>query len=121
MTEEDIFNCARFDDAIGVAAYPVDLHHPLGGDCTLMWCPDCYDIPYRSLVPQKVDGLLCAGRNISATHLALASVRVMAPAMCLGEAAGKAAALCALSGVEPRNLDVRTLQDALKAEGVYLR
>ena len=121
LTEEDIFNCARFDDAIGVAAYPVDLHHPVGGDCTLMWCPDCYDFPYRSLVPKKVDGLLCAGRNISATHLALASVRVMGPAMCLGEAAGKAAALCALSGVEPRNLDVRTLQDALKAEGVYLR
>ncbi|MBP5219016.1 MAG: FAD-dependent oxidoreductase, partial [Bacteroidales bacterium] len=43
LTEEDIFNCARFDDAIGVAAYPVDLHHPVGGDCTLMWCPDCYD------------------------------------------------------------------------------
>lgn len=121
LTEEDIFNCARFDDAIGVAAYPVDLHHPVGGDCTLMWCSDCYDIPYRSLVPKKVDGLLCAGRNISATHLALASVRVMGPAMCLGEAAGKAAALCALSGVEPRNLDVHKLQDALKAEGVYLR
>ena len=45
----------------------------------------------------------------------------MGPAMCLGEAAGKAAALCAQSGVEPRNLDIRKLQDALKAEGVYLR
>ncbi|MBQ3821288.1 MAG: FAD-dependent oxidoreductase, partial [Bacteroidales bacterium] len=94
LTEQDIFDCARFPDAIGVASYPVDLHHPVGGDCTLIWCPDCYDIPYRCLVPQKIDGLLCAGRNISATHLALASVRVMGPAMCLGEAAGKAAALC---------------------------
>ena len=121
LTEQDIFDCARFPDAIGVAAYPVDLHHPVGGDCTLMWCPDCYDIPYRSLVPRKVDGLLCAGRNISATHLALASVRVMGPAMCLGEAAGKAAALCARKGVEPRALDVSELQAALRAEGVYFR
>lgn len=86
-----------------------------------MWCPDCYDIPYRSLVPQKVDNLLCAGRNISATHLALASVRVMGPAMCLGEAAGKAAALAVQEGIKPRALDVKQLQDALRAEGVYFR
>ena len=121
LTEQDIFDCARFDDAIGVAAYPVDLHHPVGGDCTLMWCPDCYDIPYRCLVPLKVDGLICAGRDISATHLALASVRVMGPAMCLGEAAGKAAALCARDGVQPRELDVPKLRKALLDEGVYLR
>ena len=121
LTEQDIFDCARFDDALGVAAYPVDLHHPVGGDCTLMWCPDCYDIPYRCLVPLKVDGLICAGRDISATHLALASVRVMGPAMCLGEAAGKAAALCARDGVQPRELDVRKLRKALLDEGVYLR
>lgn len=121
LTEQDIFDCARFDDVIGVASYPVDLHHPVGGDCTLMWCPDCYDVPYRCLVPQKVDGLLVAGRDISATHLALASVRVMGPAMCLGEAAGKAAALAALSGVCPRDLDVPTLQRALREEGVYFR
>ena len=121
LTEQDIFDCARFDDAIGVATYPVDLHHPVGGDCTLMWCPDCYDIPYRCLVPLKVDGLICAGRDISATHLALASVRVMGPAMCLGEAAGKAAALCARDGVQPRELDVPKLRKALLDEGVYLR
>ncbi len=121
LTEQDIFDCARFDDAIGVAAYPVDLHHPVGGDCTLMWCPDCYDIPYRCLVPLKVDGLICAGRDISATHLALASVRAMGPAMCLGQAAGKAAALCARDGVQPRELDVRKLRKALLDEGVYLR
>lgn len=121
LTEQDIFDCARFPDAIGVASYPVDLHHPVGGDCTLMWCPDCYDIPYRCLVPQKIDGLLCAGRNISATHLALASVRVMGPAMCLGEAAGKAAALCVKDGVQPRALNVQKLQKALREEGVYFR
>ena len=84
LTEDDIFNCARFDDVISVASYPVDLHHPVGGDCSLYWCPDCYDIPYRCLIPQKIDGLIVAGRNVSMTHLALASARVMAPAMALG-------------------------------------
>ena len=119
LTEQDIFDCARFEDAVGVAAYPVDLHHPVGGDCTLMWCPDSYDIPYRCLVPRRIDGLLVAGRCLSATHLALASVRVMGPAMCDGEAAGKAAALSLRQGVQPRALDVKALQQALREEGVY--
>ncbi len=121
LTENDIFECARFDDSIGVASYPVDLHHPVGGDCSLYWCPDCYDIPYRCLVPQMIDGLLVAGRCISASHLALASVRVMAPAMCIGEAAGKAAALCSQSNLQPRQVDIKKLQEALRAEGVYFR
>lgn len=93
LTEQDIFDCARFDDVIAVASCPVDLHHPVGGDCSRWWCPDCYDVPYRCLIPKKVDGVIAAGRDISATHLALASVRVMGLSMCLGEAAGKAAAL----------------------------
>lgn len=121
LTEQDIFDCARFDDVIAVASYPVDLHHPVGGDCTLMWCPDCYDIPYRCLLPKGVDGLLVAGRDMSATHLALASARVMGPAMCLGEAAGKAAALSVHENVQPRDLDVAKLQQALREEGVYFR
>lgn len=121
FTEEDIFNCAKFDDAICVTAYPVDLHHPVGGDCTLEWCPDCYDIPYRCLVPKKIDGLLVAGRNVSMTHLALASARVMGPAMAMGEAAGKAAALSIKDNVQPRNIDIKELQGALKEEGVYFR
>lgn len=121
LTEQDIFDCAHFDDAIGVASYPVDLHHPVGGDCSLYWCPDCYDIPYRSLIPEKVDGVIAAGRDISATHLALASVRVMGPAMCIGEAAGKAAAIAARDGIELRDVDIRGLQDALRQEGVYFR
>lgn len=121
LTEQDIFDCARFDDAIAVASYPVDLHHPAGGDCSLWWCPDCYDVPYRCLIPKKVDGVIAAGRDISATHLALASVRVMGPAMCLGEAAGKAAALAVRDNKELRDLDVTELQSALREEGVYFR
>lgn len=121
LTEQDIFDCKRFDDAVAVSAYPVDQHHPVGGDCSLYWCPDCYDIPYRCLVPKKVDNLLVAGRCVSMSHLALASARVMGPAMALGEAAGKAAALCAKDGVTPRKLNMDELHQALVDEDVYFR
>lgn len=121
LTEQDIFDCAHFDDAIGVASYPVDLHHPVGGDCSLYWCPDCYDIPYHSLLPKGVEGVIAAGRCISATHLALASARVMGPAMCIGEAAGKAAALAVRDNVSLRNVNVGQLQAELRKEGVWFR
>ena len=55
MTADDILGCRRFDDAIAVASYPIDLHRPSDNDCTMEWCGDCYDIPYRSLVPQAVE------------------------------------------------------------------
>ena len=84
LTAEDILACRHFDDAIAVASYPVDLHHPKGGDCTLEYCGDCYDIPYRVLVPEKVENLLVAGRCASFTHEAMASTRVMSTCMALG-------------------------------------
>ena len=121
LTEEDILKCHRFDDVVTVAAYPIDLHHPVGGDCTLEWCPDCYDIPFRCMVPQKIDNLLVAGRCISATHLAMASTRVMSICMAEGEAVGHAAAQAIRDNVQPRNIDVKKLQETLKAEGVYFR
>ena len=55
MTQEDVLGCRHFDDAIAVASYPIDIHRPGDEGCTLIWCGDCYDIPYRSLLPQKVE------------------------------------------------------------------
>src|SRR4029453_542228 len=88
---------------------------------TLEWCGDCYDIPYRSLVPQKVENLLVAGRCISTTHEAMAAVRVMATCMAMGEAAGRAAAMSVEQGISPASLDARELQRKLLAHGAYLR
>jgi len=121
LTREDILGCRRFDDAIAVAGYPIDLHHPGDDGCTLEWCGDCYDIPYRSLLPQRVDNLLVAGRCASATHEALAAIRVMATCMAMGEAAGRAAGMAALEGVSPSEVDVRRLREQLRAHGAYLR
>ncbi len=121
MTREDIMACRHFDDAVAVASYPLDIHHPKGGGCTLEWCGDCYDIPYRSLVPTNVKNLLVAGRCISATHEAMSAIRVMAPCMAMGEAAGRAAKLAVRQGLQPTTIDVKQLQQELLAKGAYLR
>jgi hypothetical protein len=121
MTREDIMGCRLFEDAIAVASYPLDIHHPQGGGCTLEWCGDCYDIPYRSLIPQNVKNLLVAGRCISTTHEAMSAIRVMAPCMAMGEAAGRAAKMAVRESVQPADVDVRKLQQELLAKGAYLR
>lgn len=120
MTAEDVLGCARFDDAIAVASYPLDLHHPQGGGCTLEWCGDCYDIPYRSLIPQNIENLIVAGRCISTTHEAMSAIRVMAPCMAMGEAAGRAAKLAVQSGVLPSQLNVKELRNELILNGAFL-
>ncbi|WP_433896315.1 FAD-dependent oxidoreductase [Sphingobacterium mizutaii] len=120
MTADDILTCRRFDDAVAVASYPLDIHHPEGGGCTLTWCGDSYDIPYRSLVPKKVKNLLVAGRSISTTHEAMSAIRVMAPCMAMGEAAGRAAKLAVRHGVSPADVNVEELRAELINSGAYL-
>ncbi len=78
MNQQDVLGCRHFPDAIAVASYPIDIHRPEDGGCTLIWCGDCYDIPYRSLLPKGVENLLVAGRSISATHEPMGAIRVMA-------------------------------------------
>lgn len=120
MTADDILGCGRFDDAIAVASYPLDLHHPQGGGCTLEWCGDCYDIPYRSLIPEKIENLIVAGRCISTTHEAMSAIRVMAPCMAMGEAAGRAAKMAVREGILPSQLDVKKLRAELLEKGAFL-
>jgi hypothetical protein len=121
MNRDDILACRRFDDAIAVGSYPIDLHRPNDTGCTLEWCGDCYDIPYRSLLPQRIDNLLVAGRCISTTHEAMAAIRVMSTCMATGEAAGRAARIAVGDGVSPSRVNVPKLREELVARGVYLR
>lgn len=120
MTADDILSCRRFDDAVAVASYPLDIHHPDGGGCTLTWCGDSYDIPYRSLVPVGVKNLLVAGRSISTTHEAMSAIRVMAPCMAMGEAAGRAAKLAVRHGITPGEVNIEELRADLQMAGAYL-
>lgn len=99
LTEKDIMLGRSFDDAIATGCWYLDLHPnktTLGSANDFKpekVQPAPYDIPYRSLLPQKVENLLVAGRCHSATRGAHASTRVTVTAMALGEAAGCAAAL----------------------------
>ena len=81
-----------------------------------------FDIPYRCIVPRAIDGLLMAGRCISIDHEAalLLSPRDECTCMCLGQAAGTAAALCIKEKVKPRDIDIKTLQEELKQQGANL-
>jgi ribulose 1,5-bisphosphate synthetase/thiazole synthase len=111
LTEEDILNSRKFSDTIGrcgahMQGYQLyDVH---GLD---------YDIPYRCLVPEKVDGLLAAGRCVSATHGAINTLRLIVPCMLTGEAAGTAAAIAVARGLPPRKVGVAELQDKLRKQG----
>lgn len=121
MDRDDVLQQRHFEDAIAVASYPIDIHRPGDNGCTLEWSGDCYDIPYRSLVPLEIDNLLVAGRCISTTHEAMAAIRVMATCMAMGEAAGRAAAMCVQGDLRPEDVDVHALQQELLAHGAYLR
>lgn len=77
-------------------------------------------VPYRSLVPQQVDGLVVAGRCISVDDRLFDPMRLIPPCMMTGQAAGTAAALSARAAVAPRDLDVKLLQRQLVADGGIL-
>ncbi len=80
----------------------------------------CYDIPYRSLVPVRLDNVLAAGRNISADIPGQSGTRLVMCCMSLGEAAGTACALSVKNGVKVRDLDVGELQRTLVKNGVNI-
>jgi hypothetical protein len=123
LTRDDVLNARAFDDAVARSAYPIDIHNPSGSGTTTHRLPagTSYEIPYRCLVPERVERLLVAGRCISTTHEALASTRLTPTVMTLGQAAGTAAAACARDGTQPRDLDTGALRDALVRDGVDLR
>lgn len=123
ISDSDVEVGARFEDVVVHKAwFLIDIHNPAGGGQAEKRAQPAtpYDIPYRSLVPLKIDGLLLSGRNISGTHRAHASYRVMGVALATGQAAGTAAALSALAGCMPRQLDYRKVQEALMDYGAQL-
>ncbi len=122
LTQDDLLACARFEDSIAVCNYDIDIHNPDGSGTSHYFFPvgSYYSIPYRCLVPKGVVNLWAAGRCISVTHEAQASVRIMPTCCNLGEAAGTAAALAAADGVDSGSLDIRRLQARLRAKGAKI-
>ncbi|WP_354498803.1 FAD-dependent oxidoreductase [Paenibacillus favisporus] len=107
LNQNDIIGQEPFPDRIAFGGWSIDLHPPQGmyaeaSGSKHMHADGIYHIPYRSLYSANVSNLLFAGRNISASHVAFGTTRVMATCAVMGEAAGTAAALCAAKDVSPR-------------------
>ena len=120
---DDLATGREFQDVVALCGYPVDIHSPTddsGGTDGKLRTANIYQIPYRSLVPKDMNGLLVAGRSLSATHEAQGAVRVMPPVFAMGQAAGTAAALAIEYGVEPRAVPISQLQEMLVRQNAYL-
>ncbi len=111
LTQNDLLGkTPDFPDAVAIGGWGMDDHPPGGFDQpelkpnTFVTPPFPYNIPLRSLYSRNVTNLFMAGRNISATHVAFTSTRVMATCSVIGQAAGTAAAYCAGKDLLPREL-----------------
>ena len=118
LTADDVLGGRSFPDQIARCGAPIEDHHA-GSDTRWAYVADggAYGIPWRSLLPREVEGLVVAGRCFSATHDAHASARSMGTCMAMGQAAGTAAALCVAYGTVPRDLDAAVLRTRLAADG----
>ena len=129
FSAEDVIRAAKFPDAIARLAYPVDVHSSKGEGYTRQeeksgpQAPppgDWYEIPYRCLLPLKIENLLIAGKCISSTQEGHGAIRIIPCCIAMGQAAGAAAALSLQLGVSPRQLDFTFLRKALLEQGALL-
>lgn len=126
ITQNDVEAGGKFPDIIAYAGWTMDDHFPEGfhynkGHPTIYHpAPSPWGIPLRSLISENIENLVFAGRNISVTHAALSSSRVMATCAILGEALGRAVALAIQSGVHISKVDIGRLQDILKDNDLFI-
>lgn len=128
LTQMDIDAGGNFEDEIAYGGWPMDLHPPDGFDAdeapnVFHRVSTIYGIPYRCLYSSAIKNLFFAGRNISVTHVALGSTRVMGTCALIGQAVGTAAALATEQKCSPRELGEKymaRLQQTLLEDDVYL-
>ncbi len=127
LTMQDVIEAKKFKDVIGKSVMAMGSHHIATIDTLMLvpgWQPikggGSYDLPYRMLVPQKVENLLIAGKMVSTERDCY--LRFLPETMITGQAAGVAAGVCVKKGITPRQLeqDVTELQNVLLAQGAIL-
>ena len=127
LTEDDVLDCADFDDTIGVNGWPVEAH--VAGSVEFRWQRKergFNQLPFRIILPaargdgKRVANLYVTGRCASMTHGAHAAARVTGPCFVMGEAAGTAASMALSAGVAADAIDVPTLQEELESQGAFL-
>lgn len=131
LTQNDVMLSSSFSDAIAYGGWPIDTHPPGGVDavdeepCTQHRVPELYDIPLSACISGNVKNLMFAGRNLSATHLAFASTRVMATVAAIGQGVGTTAAFAVRAGQQPAGVldnpdQVTAVQQRLLRDDAYL-
>lgn len=131
LSEGDLLTSRPFPDAIAYGGWPIDTHPPEGVDapneppCTQHHLPFIYDIPLRCCISTGPRNLMFAGRNLSATHIAFASTRVMATCAVVGQGVGTAAALALRQNVLPCDIAddaplVQAIQQRLLRDDCHL-
>lgn len=111
-----------YKTAVAVGDYPLDHHHDQNERSPKEIFPaiPSFSVPYECLVPESIDGLLVADKNISVSHAANGSTRLQPCVILIGQAAGTAAALAARKNIVPREVPVRELQSQLLEAGCWL-
>lgn len=124
VTVADIKTGKRYEDTIALSGYQWDMadpkrpsHQRMEGQTMAL---QFTEIPYRSLLPQGVDNLIVAGRNVSSEWDALGVLRIMPACMAMGQAAGTAAALAARDHLTTREIQVAALRANLLKQGAIL-
>lgn len=128
VNERDVSSERQYEDTVAYGGWPLDDHHPDGfyhrGQAnTNFKTPSPYPLPYRTLYSKNVENLFFAGRNISMTHMAMSSTRVMATCALLGQAVGSAAALAVKYGITPHGIyleRIGELQEILMRADCFL-
>ena len=126
LAEEDVLGNKTFDDGVAIASWGLSAGHRPNGEfhdyaAVIKKFPregltGC-EVPYRCLLPKGIESLLVAGRSVSVTGTTQNAIRVMAPCMSIGQAAGTAAALASKSGITPRQVNPLELRKTLQKQG----
>mgnify|MGYP006283164037 CR=1 FL=1 len=122
ITAEDLLEGRRPDDSIALGGYPLDIHSPDKAETVTHFFRrgTVYGIPLRALTPKHLSNLLVNGRCLSATHEALAGIRVTPQVMAIGQGAGTVAAMAARAGRDVMDLDFAAVKRRLEASGALL-
>lgn len=115
MTVNDMREGKVFEDSVAINNMPPDIYEATG---RFSYEIVPHDVPYRALISKGIDNLMAAGTTMSSGAFAMAGLRYCTPSICTGQAAGTAAALAAKNDVSPKKLDVATLQEVLRKQGV---
>ena len=126
VTQNDVEAEGRFEDMVAYGGWTMDDHFPAGfyytaGHPTIHHpAPTPWGLPLRCMISRNIENLVFAGRNISVSHAALSSSRVMATCAVLGQALGTAVAQAVQDGCHVADVDVLRLQQTLMEDDCYL-